>query len=397
MKLAFFLPRYPVLSETFVSRQIKAMHERGHSVTVLTGHYDKALPGPLPDAIPIRLFRSSSKYRALRRALAITLKFPFSKNKMAMLRVCTHALQDLRYTSILDVVATSEVADRFDYIICHFGPAGVRAMCLRKTGLIRGKIVTIFHGFDISRYTEIKKYRTSYAELLRTTELQMPISQLWEQRLLEWGADREKVSVVHIGVDVATLKHQRRERSRGPLKVVSVARLVEKKGVEYAIEGIHKAGRAIDYRIVGDGPLRVDLEGLSDRLEVSASFLGSRPHGEALELIRSADVFLLPSVVSKDGDMEGIPVALMEAMASGVIVVATRHSGIPELIEHGKNGFLVDERDSDGIAKVLTHIIDHLDDLDDVRASAIDKVSSDFNNEVLDEHFENLLYDKLAA
>jgi colanic acid/amylovoran biosynthesis glycosyltransferase len=108
-------------------------------------------------------------------------------------------------------------------------------------------------------------------------------------------------------------------------------------------------------QIVGDGPLRTALEdlvestGLSDRVE----FLGWRTGPEVSELMAEADLFVAPSVTARDGDMEGMPLVITEAMATGLPTIGSRHSGIPEVVLDGLNGLVVDERDEPGIAEAL--------------------------------------------
>jgi colanic acid/amylovoran biosynthesis glycosyltransferase len=148
------------------------------------------------------------------------------------------------------------------------------------------------------------------------------------------------------------------------VNLISIARLVEKKGLEYAIRAVgNLAGRGLNvqYKIVGDGPLRRQLEDMvqHEKLGDVVHILGWRSHGEVIHLLDEAHVLLAPSVTSSDGDQEGIPVALMEAMAQGLPVVSSLHSGIPELVEDGVSGFLVQERDIDGLAKKLGDLVEH--------------------------------------
>jgi len=145
------------------------------------------------------------------------------------------------------------------------------------------------------------------------------------------------------------------------LRVLCVARLVEKKGVPYLCEAVVRlVRRGVPLRldVIGDGPLHaalrrfVDEQGMQDAIHI----LGRRDTAYVQQALRGADVFALPSVTAADGDQEGIPVSLMEAMASGVPCLSTVHSGIPELIEDGRSGWLVPERDVEALADVLARI-----------------------------------------
>jgi glycosyltransferase involved in cell wall biosynthesis len=173
------------------------------------------------------------------------------------------------------------------------------------------------------------------------------------------------VVVIHCGVD--TQVFQPAAGAPGPadgrtFTLVCVGTLHEVKGQEYLVEACrHLAARGIPFRceLVGDGPDRRKLArqalaaGISDRV----SFRGSLTREEVREALRAADVVLAPSVPTANGRREGIPVALMEAMASGRPVVASRLSGIPELVADGESGLLVEPRDAEGLARAVERLL----------------------------------------
>jgi len=143
-----------------------------------------------------------------------------------------------------------------------------------------------------------------------------------------------------------------------------VGRLVEKKGHEYSIRAIEKLVNCnfnVQLIIAGDGPLKNDLQNLVATLgiERNIQFCGSLVHSQIADLYRNSHIFILPSITADDGDMEGIPVVLMEAMAAGLPVVSTYHSGIPELIKDGQTGFLVPQKRVDVLADKLQYLVTH--------------------------------------
>jgi colanic acid/amylovoran biosynthesis glycosyltransferase len=148
------------------------------------------------------------------------------------------------------------------------------------------------------------------------------------------------------------------------VRLLTVARLVEKKGVEYAIRAVaalrESTDRRVEYRILGDGPLRARLEGLVRELGVgdTVKLVGESDQAGVRTAMRRSDVFVAPSVVAEDGDMEGVPVSIMEAMACGLPVVSTLHSGIPELVRDRITGYLVPERDAAALAQALVRLVD---------------------------------------
>jgi len=119
--------------------------------------------------------------------------------------------------------------------------------------------------------------------------------------------------------------------------------------------------------------------------------IGARSRDEVARAMSAAHLFAAPSVTARDGDMEGIPVALMEAMASGVPVVATRHSGIPELVEDKVTGLLVPERDTDSLAAAFRWLVDHPERWMGIALAAHDAVERNFNGERLNDELVTLL------
>jgi len=169
--------------------------------------------------------------------------------------------------------------------------------------------------------------------------------------------------------------------------------LVEKKGIEIALRAVAQAatrGLDVEYRIVGDGPLRAPLEKLTDELGIRQRvvFDGWRGHDEVADRLRRAHVMLAPSVTSEDGDQEGIPVVLMEAMAAGLLVLSTLHSGIPELVPHP---YLVVERDVDALAARLEWLVRHPARWPAIGDELRAKVLADFNLDRLNDQLVELL------
>ena len=168
-----------------------------------------------------------------------------------------------------------------------------------------------------------------------------------------------------MGIDLKKFKFSERMKQPGePIKILTIGRLIEKKGHVYAIRAIAKVVkkyRNIEYLIAGDGPLRNKLEGLVQELgiEKHVKFSGAIEQNEVLKLYQQAHIFVLPSITTSNGDQEGIPVVLMEAQATGLPVISTYHTGIPEVIVEGKSGFLVPEKDVDALAERLEYPIEH--------------------------------------
>ncbi len=176
------------------------------------------------------------------------------------------------------------------------------------------------------------------------------------------GQFQDKVEVIHCGVDtdvfLPRLGSTACDRGKGPFQILCIGTLHEVKGQTYLIDACHRLQqRGIDFRchFVGDGPDQAALTkqatemGVLDQIE----FHGKLTRPDVAKLLRRADVAATPSVPSRDGRREGIPVVLMEAMGCALPVVASNLSGIPELVEDGVAGFLVPPGDAQGLADAL--------------------------------------------
>lgn len=182
--------------------------------------------------------------------------------------------------------------------------------------------------------------------------------------LAAYGGDRPTpVHVIRCGIELEAYRHRPRKlESTGAVRLLTVGGLQAYKGHDVLLESLAGGGgelSRVEVDLVGDGPLREQLEqrgaalGLTDRIR----FHGPLPEPTVASLMGRADLFVLPSVIAPDGTMEGLPVVLMEALASGVPVVASRVSAVPELIRDGESGLLVEPGDCSGLRSAIRRIL----------------------------------------
>jgi glycosyltransferase involved in cell wall biosynthesis len=212
------------------------------------------------------------------------------------------------------------------------------------------------HGRDVSVRLQDPWWRERYAAYA-DAEGVIAVSTHVQDRLIGLGIDRGRVHVIPCGVDVGPTPPT--HPTRDHLQVVAIGRLVPKKDPLAAVAAFVRAAATDDrlrLSVIGDGPLADDVaravaeSGVADRI----TLLGRQPHETVKQALRDADLFVQHSVVSPvDGDEEGLPVAVLEAMAAGVPVVSTRHAGIPEAVEDGITGLLVEEGDVAGMAEAI--------------------------------------------
>lgn len=206
--------------------------------------------------------------------------------------------------------------------------------------------------------------RTMLEEKLAGAAFVATISEYNRQRLAEWYGDEvaAKTAVVRCGVDPAIFQPRRARVPGGPFILICVASLRDYKGHPQLIEACRQLKarkRSFQCLLVGDGEERAKIAHLISEAGLSQEvhLLGAQPRNEVRKLLLSADAMVMPSVVTDSGQMEGIPVSLMEAMACELPAVATAISGIPELIDDERTGLLVPQRDPAALAQALERLI----------------------------------------
>jgi len=369
LKIAFLVRRFPALSETFVLNQVTGLLDRGHEVDIFSESAREDLVHPDVEryglASRVRYWPAVPAQRSRRWLKGLGLLAGTAAIEPRTVRLLNRRAYGRQALTLELAYAAWPLRGgrRYDIVQCHFGDMGIVGMALRDAGLLVGPLVTSFHGYDLS--TNLRRFGDGmYTRLFACGDLFLPVSDRWRRRLEELGCPPGKTVVHHMGIDSHRFAfHARKPITDGLLRLVSVARLVEKKGIEYAIHAVAElvaTGRRILYTIVGTGPLAQDLSDLVTtlRLDDVVYLSGSKPQPEVARLLDDAHLLVVPSVVAHDGVEEGIPVVLMEAMAMGLPVVATRHSGIPELVESGVSGLLVPERDGPALGRAIAELAD---------------------------------------
>jgi colanic acid/amylovoran biosynthesis glycosyltransferase len=247
-------------------------------------------------------------------------------------------------------------------IHCQFGTLGVIGKLAKRSGRHGGVLTVSFRGYDISR--EVRKRGPGlYERLFGDVDMCFPNSEFFGKSLLALGCPPEKVRVQHSGIDVAAFPFRGVSRlDPARLKLLSVGRLVEKKGFSTALAAVAAlASRypGLEYTIVGAGPLRGRLlhEARILGIEERVSLPGPLTQEAIRDRLAQSSVMISASVTAPNGDQDGPVNVLKEAMAVGLPVVATAHGGIPELVQDGVTGLLVPEGDAkalaDGVEKLI--------------------------------------------
>jgi glycosyltransferase involved in cell wall biosynthesis len=206
--------------------------------------------------------------------------------------------------------------------------------------------------------------RVALEDKIRRAAFIVCISEFHRQFYLERGARPEQLHIVYCGIDPTSFPYRWEPRAAGRKRVLSVGRLVEKKGFDHLIDacGILKdRGYVLECVIAGDGPLDAELRSqiAARGLEDCVQLTGKAIHQDELPgFLASGDLFAQPCVWSRDNDVDGTPRTLMEAMATGLPSISTRLAGIPDIIEDGRSGLLVEPGDIQGLADAMRRILD---------------------------------------
>ncbi len=385
MTLGYVVSRYPLLSETFILREMWELERQGHKVHVY----------------PLR------RVRGLRHARAQALRAPvwragwcapgsqlhwLRRRPRAYLAALGEALWHNRGDANLwlgaaafwpkaTAIAERMERDRVKQIHAHYAthPALVALIAHRLTGIPFSFTV---HAHDLFLH------RAMLGRKMAAAGQVVAISR-FNRALLERerGGGGAPIAVVHCGVEceaLAGLAARRTEEGGGaPLRLLSVGSLQAYKGHRFLVEAcarLRARGQAFHCRIVGGGGLEKRLRRQIASLGLGAmvELAGVATESEVTAAMAAADVFVLPSIVAPSGQMEGIPVALMEAMAAGLPAVASRLSGIPELIADGQDGLLVPPGDAEALARAVARLAD-ADERRRLGAAAQRRVRAEFD------------------
>jgi colanic acid/amylovoran biosynthesis glycosyltransferase len=397
LRVAMFVGTFPVTSETFILRQISGLLDQGHHVDIYAENR-----GDLTDALQPEV----NQYQLLERttfldlpaacspwelpawpedgetwvpgsptAIANRQRLEEAKAVEARCRTRAAALTsqvldetNYRYRARslsalhrLDRLSARQLPANYDVIHAHFGPVGESIRFTRQ--LWSAPLIVSFHGYDFTTVPR-KEGADCYRQLFATADCLTVNSDYTRRRLEALGAPVEKLRKLPMGLHPAHLPFRERHLpSDGPIRCLTVARLVEIKGHEFVLQALANI-RATHpdcqwhYDIVGDGPLRGRLTGrirdlgLTEVVTLHGNLAGPRLQ----ELIAAAHLGLLCSV-NVSGDEEGQGLALLEAQASGLPVIATRHGAFPEGVLDGRSGWLVPEKNVLALAEALLQAV----------------------------------------
>ncbi|MEP6679597.1 MAG: glycosyltransferase family 4 protein [Betaproteobacteria bacterium] len=363
------LKGYPRLSETFIAQELLALEQRGLALAIFSlRHPTDRVVHPLHAAIrasvtylpeylhdaPSRVWRAWRRarrrpgYRAARSAWWRDLRRDRSRSRVR------------RFGQAL--VLAEELPDDIAHLHAHFlhTPASVT----RYAAMLRGLPWSCSaHAKDIWTLPDWEK-----REKLEHSAWTATCTAANADHLRRVGGPRSAVDLVDHGIDVGRFPDAapRRRDADGtdagcPVSLLAIGRAVDKKGFDDLLHALARLPCSLHWRLVhvGGGPLLAELQTLAAQLGLADRVLwrGAQAHADVLQAYRHADIFVLPTRVSSDGDRDGLPNVLLEAQRQRVACISTRVSGIPELIVDGQTGLLVEPRSPDMLARALVALV----------------------------------------
>lgn len=367
--VAVILKGYPRLSETFIAQEILALQRKGLDLRIVSLRHPtdgsihpvhREISAPLmylPEYLhhePLRVlwgYAQASRLSGYARAKALWLRDlrrdPTPNRVRRFGQAC---------------VLAAELPDSVSQLYAHFlhTPASV------------ARYAAVMRGLPWSCSAHAKDIWTTPAweigEKLASADWTVTCTRSGYDRLTALAPDPAKVGLVYHGLDLDRFPppdHTREPRDgtneNDPVLILSVGRAVEKKGYGDLLAALATLPSEVAWRFrhIGGGGIYRKLKAEAVRLGISEriDWLGAQPQERVLAELRKADLFVLPSKIGKDGDRDGLPNVLMEAASQSLAVVATRVSGIPELIEHGKSGILVEPGDRQALANAIERTV----------------------------------------
>ena len=271
--------------------------------------------------------------------------------------------------ALRDRIAELLRSERIEVVLAEYGPTGAAMLPIcTRLGI---PLVVHFHGIDAFHHKLLKEH-DNYAALFAGAAALVVVSREMEAQLLALGAPRSKVIYNTYGIDPELFAPVNAEEN--PKRFVGVGRFVDKKAPHLTVLAFARAlahDPELRLELIGDGPLREAVRQLVLALGIdhAVELPGVLPPEEVAAHMGKARAFVQHSVITADNDHEGTPLAVLEAMARALPVVATRHAGIPDVVLHGKCGLLCDERDLDAMAENMLALASDAD-----RAGAMGRV-----------------------
>ncbi len=406
MRIAQIVYTFPVYSESFIMDQITGLLSAGHEVGVF-GMDEPTEKVVHPQVEQYRILdrthylppRANSKRGLMKQALRAVLAKPTLLSTVGM-RPGYPRRDRLHMLARLGGYLRAKTPD-YELVHCQFGDVALTQWPSKFAW--DAKLIVNFRGHDFSS-EPLQRGESVFDAVFHEADAVLVVCKYAIDKLVELGCPREKILVHHSGTDLTDFAFQERVPDRsGQVRLLTVARLAETKGIDYTLRAVarlvHDQQLNLRYDIVGHGEEEQSLKQLASELKLDdyVVFHGAQPRPVVREMLHAHHVFVLHSVTASDGAMEGIPGSVREAMATGMPVVSTLHSGIPELVVDGESGYLVPERDVDALADRIRRLVTRPEQWAEMGRKGRERVEDGFEIDGLNRRLERVYRHVLAG
>ena len=382
-KILVFINYFGKKSETFISDEIEFLSsQKDVDVTIL--HYGENIPE--------------------KNVMGLYFESNFTKRWLKALRKFDLKMfATLRYKNGLNGSLVSLIPffskSKFDTIYCHFGTNGKLIAELKELKVIpkETKLVVRFHGLDMN----FTKYPVGFYDVLNSYADEILLgSQFAYKDLRTYRLQKEKLNKLSVGIRKLNISKEISDSKPEHFNIISVGRLVDFKGYLVALDIINEINkRSINftYTIIGDGPQYEILSELIERyaLQNKVKIIKGLDHANVLDILKKSQIYLYPGIRDHTGRVETQGLANLEAMANGLVILASDIGGVPDYVVHNKTGFLCEPGNVNQFVEKLLWIMQNYatDDMVKLRQNAIAEVENNYCQERLNEKLLNLLID----
>jgi len=359
MRVLFVTGAFPKKSETFIVRQMEGIQSGGMEVMLLAMSANGKEPGP-DFGWPLIYARSGGSDCISRWTQTFRLILKDLHEVFQSLRIFKHGLKD-RASRLITYLLIAEAYRRVpEHEVVHvqFGGIGRVVLKLKQLRVIKKPVVVAFRGQDSTQF--LKKHPGGYQDVYEIGDRFLPVSEQIRRIHLSEGCPEDKLCIVRSSLPLKDFPFEPCWPPNG-FRILGVGRLVPKKGFHLMIQALAlmaKNNSRIRLQLIGDGPEEKRLIRLANDLKVAdrIELTGWKSENEVRDAMRGSHVLVVSSIRDDNGDEEGIPNVIKEAMALGTPVVASQHGGIPEIVRDGETGFTFEEGNVGQLAELLRRI-----------------------------------------